>query len=124
MNKREIFIQRRAEGLSYEKISKEIGVSKPTLIKWGKKDDEMIRKAAKTIEKEYFEEVREQAAKRKARIKNLMNEVYNHLRETNYDSLTEKDLINLILKLEAKLKQYLDMQLGEEPDRITVNIYK
>lgn len=31
---KEKFIQLRAQGLSFDKISKETGISKPTLIKW------------------------------------------------------------------------------------------
>ena len=36
------FIHLRAQGLSFEKISVEIGVSKPTLIKWNQEFSEEI----------------------------------------------------------------------------------
>lgn len=36
MDQKEKFIERRAKEVPYEHIAKELGVSKPTLIKWGK----------------------------------------------------------------------------------------
>ena len=36
MDQKERFIELRAKEVPYEKISKELGISKPTLIKWGK----------------------------------------------------------------------------------------
>lgn len=121
-NKREVFIQKRAEGLSYEKISKEIGVSKPTLIKWGKEEKELIKKTAKNIEEEFLTNVRKQAQERELKLKNIMNAAYESLRAIDYNLLSERELLQIILKLEAKLKVYLDAQLGEEPDTLTVNI--
>lgn len=122
INKREIFVQRRAEGLSYEKISKEIGVSKPTLIKWGKEDEENIRKAAKNIDEKFLKDVRNQANIRKEKLMNIMNMAYKSLAEINYETLSERELLNLIIRLEAKLKEYLDMQIGEEPDYFRISI--
>ena len=122
INKREMFVQRRAEGFSYEKISKEIGVSKPTLIKWGKEDEESIRKAAKNIDENFLKDVRNQANVRKEKLINIMNAAYKSLEEINYEALSERELLNLIIRLEAKLKEYIDMQIGEEPDYLTINI--
>lgn len=48
---RERFIELRAEGLSYEKISKELKVSKPTLIEWSRTMATELHNA-KTIRKE------------------------------------------------------------------------
>ncbi|MCB7162450.1 hypothetical protein LI071_17475 [Bacillus subtilis] len=36
IDQKEQFVELRAKGVSYDEISKEIGVSKPTLIKWGR----------------------------------------------------------------------------------------
>jgi transposase len=36
IDQKEQFIELRAKGVSYDEIAKEIGVSKPTLIKWGR----------------------------------------------------------------------------------------
>lgn len=35
-SEREKFVDLRANGIFYDKISQEMGISKPTLIKWGK----------------------------------------------------------------------------------------
>ena len=124
INKKEMFIQRRAEGWSYDKISKEIGVSKPTLIKWGKADVENIRKAAKNIEEEFLKDVRNQANVRKEKLIIIMNAAYKSLAEINYDALSEKELLSLIIRLEAKLKEYIDMTIGEEPEERIINIMR
>jgi orotate phosphoribosyltransferase-like protein len=42
MQCKEKFIELRSQGLSFEKISKEINVSKPTLIKWNQEYSQEI----------------------------------------------------------------------------------
>lgn len=120
MNKREQFIQKRAEGLSYEKISMEIGISKPTLIKWGKKEEEAIRKATNKIKKDFLKNIRRQADERKERLRNIMNAAYKSLAEINYEELSAGDLLNLIVRLESKLKEYLDFKEGDESYHVNI----
>jgi len=124
INKKEMFVQRRAEGWSYDKISKEIGVSKPTLIKWGKADVENIRKAAKNIQEGFLKDIRNQVNVRKEKLLNIMNAGYKSLAEIDYEELSEKELINLIIRLEAKLKEYIEMTIGEEPEEKVINILR
>jgi hypothetical protein len=120
MNKREIFIQKRAEGLSYEKISNEIGISKPTLLKWGKEEQNEIKMAAKNIDEKFFQNVRKQANERKEKLIKIMNAAYNALTVINYEELSAADLLNLIVRFESKLKEYIDFKLSDE--RYHVNI--
>jgi transposase len=49
------FIELRAQGLSYQKISKQLNVSKPTLIKWSREHCTEI-KNAKAVENERIRE--------------------------------------------------------------------
>ena len=53
--KQDQFIELRAKGLSYDRIAKEINVSKPTLIKWSK-DFELEISNLKAIELEALQE--------------------------------------------------------------------
>lgn len=124
IKKREAFIKLRAEGLSYEKISKEIGVSKPTLIKWSKQGEKEIKEAAKNIEIEFLNGIRDQANMRQEKLVRLMDMIYKNFTEMNYDALSDRELINVITKLEGRLKRYLDILIGEEPRRMTFNIIR
>ena len=99
------FVEFRAEGLSYDKISKEIAVSKPTLMKWEKEFSREI-KELRFIQ---FETVKEKYLMTKeARVEN-----YGELRTKDKEELKSRDLkdissdklLNMINELENKFKE-------------------
>lgn len=101
---KEKFIELRAGGMSFAKISQEIGVSKPTLIKWN-------AEFGIEVENRRFLEVEELLDQYKimhvARIKilgEILGRAFEELQSRDF-GLTPplKDLIALINHLEAKL---------------------
>lgn len=123
LSTKEEFIQLRAQGLSYDKISEKIGISKPTLIKW---NQECSSKIANLV---YFnvEGVLEQyKILRRFRIESLactLSKALEELSSRDFKSLPTKDLISTILIMENKLKSELtNIRFHSGEMKSTVNI--
>lgn len=93
------FIQLRASGLSYDKIAKEINISKPTLIKWSRELETDI-KNAQAIE---LDSLKEQYKTTKIERTKYIYEVYQRLKEEilkrDLSSIPTNKLIELNLKI-------------------------
>ena len=101
------FIELRAEGLSYDKISKEISVSKPTLMKWDKEFSREIDELKYIL----FEALREKyLMNKKARIMNygeLLEKAKEELINRDFKEVSDDKLISIIIELEKKFKDEL-----------------
>ncbi len=86
-NKKQEFVELRAKGMSFAKISEQIGVSKPTLIGWSR-ELELEVSNLKAIEMEALYE--EHRLNKEARIKRLSNQL-NRL-ETEIESRNLADV--------------------------------
>jgi len=100
---KERFIELRAEGLSFDSIAKELGVSKTTLLKWSRDLEDKINN------ENYFAYQRliEQYKMTKiARIKLKMQEwqkVNDALEQKDFNELSARELLNMQEKLENQL---------------------
>lgn len=102
---KERFVELRAQGLSYAKIAQELGVSKPTLIKWSQELHEDINNL-KVIEMEALLE--KHYVLRRARIELLgeqLEAVKEELATRDLGDLSTSGLFNLLLKLSDTLKR-------------------
>ena len=99
------FVELRAEGLSYDKISKEIAVSKPTLMKWEKQFSQEI-KELRFIQ---FETLKEKYLMTKeARVENygeLLTKAKEELKSRDLKDISSDKLLNMINDLENKFKE-------------------
>ena len=99
------FVELRAEGLSYDKISKEIAVSKPTLMKWEKEFSQEI-KELRFIQ---FETLKEKYLMTKeARVENygeLLTKAKEELKSRDLKDISSDKLLNMINDLENKFKE-------------------
>lgn len=99
------FVELRAEGLSYDKISKEIAVSKPTLMKWEKEFSREI-KELRFIQ---FETLKEKYLMTKeARVENygeLLTKAKEELKSRDLKDISSDKLLNMIHDLENKFKE-------------------
>lgn len=123
LQNKESFIQLRAQGLSFDKISAQMGISKPTLIKWSQEYSSEIANLV------YFhvEGILEQyKIVRIARIEVLacaLNKALEELSSRDFKSLPTKDLISSILVMENKLKSELaNIRFHSGEMKNTVNI--
>jgi transcriptional regulator with XRE-family HTH domain len=110
------FIELRAQGLSYDKIAKEIGISKPTLIKYSIEfkseiDNEEFLK--------YYDLIEKYKLTKKAKIEFLCKEIEKlkqALGARNYKNLATSDLFNLMKNYENELRketQGIEFRTGE-----------
>lgn len=106
------FIELRGNGFSYSRIAKDLGVSKTTLIEWGK--DEDTSKHIQNLEALYKEEMIENCGmnirKRLERLSKLQNKLYSELNDRDLSTIpTDKLLVQVY-----KLDEILSNSIGQE----------
>ena len=115
MKKQEVkekFQQLRAEGISYEKISKMIKVSKPALIEWGKefkKEIEKLKAIRYEIILEKYKVTRENRIERIARELEIAWKNYEAI---DYKDLSKREILMMIIKLEKRLREETEQVLN------------
>lgn len=100
---KEKFIELRAGGMSFAKISQEIGVSKPTLIKWNLEFDKEIENRRFLAAEELIEQYRLMQMSRIQIFGEMLNRALEELRNRDFNLVSLKDLLVLINQLESKL---------------------
>jgi len=101
--KQEEFIKLRAEGNSYDSISRQINISKPTLISWSKK----FKIDLHNLSEIKRESVREQFAISKLNRLEVLSEQLKkarlQLKERDYSDIPTVQLLNIIIRIEERL---------------------
>jgi len=101
---KEKFIQLRAEGLSYDRISQELDTSKPILLKWSKEFENEISEA-KYIEFEaMLEKYKMLKAQRVRRYGEQLEKLREALKESELKDVPVTKLLDMALQLENKIK--------------------
>lgn len=102
---KEKFIELRANGISYDKISQELDISKPTLVKWGK---EYHREISNRLYIDYEALISEYSLKKKTRIESLaivLSKALEELKSRSFEDLSTKDLLFVIQQLDKKIHE-------------------
>lgn len=102
---KEKFIEMRANGLSYDKISQELTISKPTLLKWGR---EYHKEIANRLFLDFETILSEYSLKKKTRIESLaivLHKALEELKARPLEELSTKDLLSFIHQLDSKMRQ-------------------
>lgn len=100
---KERFVELRAQGLSFDSIAKEIGVSKTTLLKWSRECEDAINNAKYFAYQRLIEQYK---ITKIERIKLLMQErqkVNDALEQKDFNELSARELLNMQEKLENQL---------------------
>lgn len=99
------FIELRANGMSFDKIKKELHISKDTCMKWDRELQEQIS----SLKAEQLNELYDKYyMTREARIKKLgsaLNKIDTALEKTNWEELDPLRLLDMKLKYEVALKE-------------------
>lgn len=106
-SEKEGFIQLRARGLSFDKISVEIGVSKPTLLKW---DQEFAKEIANLRYLEADSLLTQYKLAKRHRIEclgALLRKALDAVEQRDFSDMPTKDLLAAVYSLEAKLSAEL-----------------
>lgn len=114
------FIQLRAEGLSYAKIGKQLGISKSTCSSW---DDHLAEKIV-DLKKDRLQELYEEYGMQKeARIKSLgkvLNKIDQAIDEADFAMMTPAQLLDARLKYQKALSNEY-VPTTKETDEITMS---
>lgn len=105
------FIELKAQGLSLSKISDELNISKPTLVKWSQE----YKKEIKNLLYLQFESIiNECQLEQSARIESMakiLRKALDELNSRSFADLNIKDLISIIEQTSEKLrKEFLPVQ--------------
>ena len=116
----EKFIELRAENKSYDKISKLLNVSKPTLIEWGKKHKAEINELQSIRFEQILEKYKLTQTDRLNRLAEELNLAWDSFKKKDYDSLSKREIMLIIMRLEHILRKepaMMSMDKEEEEDK-------
>lgn len=119
------FVELRAKGYSFAKISEQIKVSKPTLIQWSQ--DEVTFRNIHNLKALYHDELQEQYAITKrhriAVFGEVLNRVKNELQKRDLSEIPTDKLIAMTIRLSETLKQdEAEIELLGEPEVLFPNL--
>lgn len=108
---KEQFIQKRVlEGKSFDTISKELGVSKPTLINWSKElEDEIIN--LENFEKEKL--IEKYKVSKKARLESILElreKIQNEIKSRDLKETPFASLMKYLMDIEKLIDEGLDLR--------------
>lgn len=104
LRKKEKFVELRAQGLSFERISSEIGISKPTLIKWSREFSDQIANILYCNVESLLERYRLLKQFRIEALSRLLNKALIEIENRDFANVSTKDLFSMIFNMEEKLK--------------------
>lgn len=102
---KEKFIELRAKGYSFDKISKELDISKPTLIKWNQEYSQEISNLIFFHSESLIEEFKLLRIHKIESLSRTLSHVLEELSKRNFENVSTKDLISIAFSLENKLKE-------------------
>ena len=101
------FAQLRAEGKSYDVIAKDLNVSKPTLLKWGKEMLEEISEYKKIFIEEKLEYYKLSLVQQMELYSSRLSKLQEHIGKRNFGMFDERLLIDSEIKyLSLSLKAF------------------
>lgn len=111
-DKKNQFMQLRLKGLSFDKIAKAIGVSKPTLLKWNEENKEAIEKAYSDIAKTIVEEYKLKTGRRFRQYMYLLDRLILEISKRDLEILEIRELLSIKDNIEKSIQA--DMKVFEE----------
>jgi predicted transcriptional regulator len=115
---KEKFIELRAVGYSYDKISKELGVSKQALIDWARDfQDEIINRKSLELEALYdkFYLLKEHRIKT---FGELLSKIKDEIHKRDFSEIPTDKLMDLLLKYDIQVKEELTEPIFKTTDEI------
>lgn len=100
---KEKFIELRAGGYSFDKISLKLKVSKPTLIKWDKEFNKEITGLKETRLENILETYRANKEHRITRLAKELENAWEEFGKLDYKNLTKRELLLMIIRMEKRL---------------------
>jgi len=108
--KKEKFLELRSKGETYERIAKDLGVSKQTLINWSKeKEIQEAIEVSRIIQYQSILKRFEASKKQKLEFySELSQKVRKELKNLNFDNVKPEKLLEISLKCDKKLNELVE----------------
>jgi len=123
IDEKEKFIELRAKGFSFDKISKELGISKPTAMRWEKEFEREIKEFSYIL----YESMRDQFAMTKKerieRLGNILERIRTELDKRDFSTLQTEKLINIYFSMSNKFKKELNGISCESEELVVTPLY-
>lgn len=114
---KERFIELRANGVPYSEIEKELGVSKPTLMKYAKEFELEISNLHALQMQSLFDQHYVTKEKRVQLLGEELNRLEEEIQKREYSEMSLKELVELKLKYADKLKgEEVPLMLQDKAD--------
>ncbi|MFV5318883.1 hypothetical protein COL65_20310 [Priestia aryabhattai] len=105
LDQKELFIELRAKEVPYEEIVKKLGVSKPTLIKWGRELETEISNH-RALELELLQDKYYVSKTKRIQVYGeQLERLYNELLKRDLSEISTEKLYDMTMKTVASLKQ-------------------
>ena len=101
------FIELKAKGLSLSKISNELNISKPTLVKWSQEYNKEIRNLLYLQFESIITECQLEQSARIESMAKILRKALDELNSRSFADLNIKDLISIIEQTSEKLRKEL-----------------
>ena len=112
LQNKENFIQLRAQGLSFDKISAEMGISKPTLIKWNQEFSKEVANLVYFNSEKLIEQYKLLKIQKIEALASTLSRILEEISKRNFENVGIKDLISIAFTIENKLKESIsDIEL-------------
>lgn len=118
MEARDRFVELRAEGWTLSRISEELGVSKPTLIKWSKEGEAAITLGRYSRMEEISERLGLLRESRLQAFGELLARVREELAKRSLDDIPTLRLVTMALDLERRISEDMERVRYHESDGV------
>ena len=120
---KEKFIELRAKGLSYDSISKELSVSKQTLINWSK-EFELELSNLRAVELESLcEQYLIKKEKKLEMLSELLEKVKKNLLERDLNDMDSEQIFELFMKLISSLENPESITFKEQSNSMGLDLF-
>lgn len=126
LDEKKRFIELRASGLSYDKISKELKISKPTLIGWGRECEKDIANLQFLEMDSLIEECKITRYNRIKKMALILGKALDELENRTFKKASTKELLSLIHSLDEKIKSETSVSCyftGEYPSLFNEDVF-
>lgn len=111
---KDVFIELRAKGISFEKISKELNISKPTLIKWAKELAHDIQNQKTILRESMLDGIELSRDKYIERLASLYSRVITELEIRDLEKIPTEKLVKMMCDLSAKIEPAMSLAVRVE----------
>ena len=104
MSEKQKFIELRAKGLSFDKIAQELGICKPTLLKWSQDYKKEIANLLYFQLESIIIQFRLEKSARVEAMAGILSKALDELKSRSFQELSAKDLLAMIDQTGEKLR--------------------